>query len=389
MSQQPRCLAFVINSLEGGGAERVMCKLLEIMQPVFEARQLTVWLVLLDNLPEAHRCPEYVHKRTLTTQGSLVKGYRQLKQALAEIAPDQVLSFLTRANMLNVVLARTLGYRCVISERVNTCSHFAGGVKDSISKLLVRTTYPRADNVMAVSAGVKADLVAHFGVADQQCDIVYNPYDIDHISELASAEINDLPARPYIIGTGRLVKNKNFSLMIRAFAQSRLTCDLVILGQGDEQAALQALAAQLGVADRVHLLGFKANPYPYLKQAEFFVSTSNAEGFPNAIVEAMCLQKAVIATNCESGPAEILSGQYPYPVSQCEPVEHGILCPVNDADAVCVAMNALCDPARVADYAKRSAKRAEDFSYAIFEQRISACLALPASQPDSAYVHSG
>ena len=111
---------------------------------------------------------------------------------------------------------------------------------------------------------------------------------------------------PYVISVGRLVKNKNFSLLINAYAKANISEDLVILGVGDEELLLKELANELGVGNKVHFLGFKSNPYPYVKSAEYFISTSNAEGFPNAIVEAMCLEKAVVATNCESGPAEII-----------------------------------------------------------------------------------
>ena len=76
-------IAFIINSLEGGGAERVMCKLLSIMEPYFTQHQIHVHLVLLDALAEAHECPDYVNKITLNTEGSLVQGYRQLKPLLS------------------------------------------------------------------------------------------------------------------------------------------------------------------------------------------------------------------------------------------------------------------------------------------------------------------
>jgi len=126
--------------------------------------------------------------------------------------------------------------------------------------------------------------------------VLYNPYDIEQLKEQAAESVLDLPAKPYIIGVGRLVKNKNFSLLINAYAKANISENLVILGVGDEELKLKNLAIEQGVDDKVHFLGFKSNPYPYVSSAEFFVSTSNAEGFPNAIVEAMCLGKAVVAT---------------------------------------------------------------------------------------------
>ena len=217
--QQTTNVAFMINSLEGGGAERVMCKLLAIMEAYFKEQQLSVYLILLDDLPEAHRCPDYVNKITLDTQGSLVKGYQLAKQKLDAINPQFCISFLTRSNMLNVAIARQVGFQAILSERVNTSSHFSGGLKDTISKWMVRMSYPRAQRVIAVSEGVRADLIANFNVAPDHLDVIYNPYDIAQIERLAAEPVTDLPAKPFIIGTGRLVKNKNFSLLLEALAQ--------------------------------------------------------------------------------------------------------------------------------------------------------------------------
>ncbi|QCZ94451.1 glycosyltransferase [Salinimonas iocasae] len=382
-------IAFIINSLEGGGAERVMCKLLSIMEPYFTQHQIHVHLVLLDALAEAHECPDYVNKITLNTEGSLVQGYRQLKPLLKQLSPSLCLSFLTRSNMLNVVLSHQLGYQAVISERVNTSSHFPGGLKDTISKVMVKATYPRAHRVMAVSEGVKADLVEHFNVKEDRVQTVYNPYDIDAIHELADKPVDDLPQNAYIIGTGRLVKNKNFRLLIDAYAKSDVPEDLVILGQGDQEAALKEQVSRLGLSERVHFPGFKSNPYPYIKQARYFVSTSNAEGFPNAIVEAMCLGKAVVATNCESGPAEILSGEYPLHIEQFTPSQYGCLCPVNDAKAVADAMDFLNAPTELARYSAKSTERAQAFSNEIFRQKMMTCLDLTPGAEDTVYVPAG
>jgi len=388
--QQTTNVAFMINSLEGGGAERVMCKLLAIMEAYFKEQQLSVYLILLDDLPEAHRCPDYVNKITLDTQGSLVKGYQLAKQKLDAIHPQFCISFLPRSNMLNVAIARQVGFQAILSERVNTSSHFSGGLKDTISKWMVKMSYPRAQRVIAVSEGVRADLIANFNVAPDHLDVIYNPYDIAQIERLAAEPVTDLPAKPFIIGTGRLVKNKNFSLLLEALAQSTLTDDLLILGQGDQLTALKAQAAALGIADRVHFAGFRENPYPYLKHARFFVSTSNAEGFPNAIVEAMCLGKAVIATNCESGPAEILSGQYPLQVSGFTEQPYGCLCETNHIEGVAAALNHLDNADQLARYSAQSALRAQDFSNAIFREKIIQVISPAAGQyKESHYVPAG
>ncbi|MCW8109501.1 glycosyltransferase [Alteromonas ponticola] len=363
-------VAFIINSLEGGGAEGVMCRLLGIMASYFQRHQTKVFLVLLDDVPQDHHAPDYVEKVVLDSQGSLLKGYTLLQSTLKKIQPQFCFSFLTRANALNVMLSSQIGYQAFISERVATSSHFAHGLKSIISKALVRFIYPRADKIVACSAGVEADLVANFNVPKHKMVILYNPYDMDAIQAKAAEQVAGLPQNPYIVATGRLVEIKNFALLISSFANSATPYDLVILGQGELEGRLKAQAAKLGVKERVHFPGFKKNPYPYIKQAQFFVATSNAEGFPNAIVEAMCLGKAILATNCDSGPAEIIADQYPLTLTGFTPQKFGCLSPVNDIPSFTQGLNFLSSEDKQAHYGALSQIRAKEFSNAVFERKI-------------------
>lgn len=369
-----RPAVFIINSLEGGGAERVMVKLLAIMETYFTEKRVPVHLVLLDDLPESQVCPSYVNKTVLDSKGSLAAGYKLLKPLLRELQPEYCFSFLTRSNFLNIALSKRLKFSAIVSERVNTSSHFSGGLKDTVSRLLVKLTYKRAATVVAVSEGVKADLIENYAVPENRVSVLYNPYDISSLKVAAAEYVQDVPSKPYVIGVGRLVKNKNFSLLINAYAKAEIEEDLVILGIGDEEESLKALAAKNGLSNRVHFLGFKANPYPYIAKAEYFVSTSNAEGFPNAIVEAMCLEKAVIATNCESGPAEIIAEKYPYEVNGASQEKNGILCELGSVDGVTEAIQALDELSAREAYATKSKLCAESFSYPAFREKVVAII---------------
>ncbi|NMH60508.1 glycosyltransferase [Alteromonas ponticola] len=389
MPHTSKPVVFIINSLEGGGAEGVMCRLLSIMKSYFLSQQTKVFLVLLDDVQQDHQAPDYVEKVVLNSKGSLLKGLTLLQSTLKKIQPQFCFSFLTRANALNVLLSKRVGYQAFISERVATSSHFAHGLKSLISKALVRVTYPKANTVVACSAGVAADLVTNFAVPQDKVSILYNPYDMDEIASKAGETVADLPHKPYIIATGRLAEIKNFSLLIDAFAKSATSYDLVILGQGELEQKLKTQANQAGIGDRVHFAGFKTNPYPYIRHAQFFVSTSNAEGFPNAIVEAMCLGKAILATNCESGPAEIIADEYPLSLDNFATKKFGCLSPVNDVESFTKGLNFLSNEQKQAHYGELSQKRAKSFSNAIFERKVIGIIEGHADKEATAYVHAG
>jgi len=148
-------------------------------------------------------------------------------------------------------------------------------------------------------------------------------------------------AVPVILGIGRLEAQKDFATLLRAFAQvrSRQDCRLIILGEGSLRYELEALARKLGVAEHVDLPGFVNNPYAYLVRASVFVLSSTHEGMPNALIEALALGVPVVATNCRSGPAEILEGG-----------RWGRLTPVGDASAMAQAIQeALAQPCSITD----------------------------------------
>jgi N-acetylgalactosamine-N,N'-diacetylbacillosaminyl-diphospho-undecaprenol 4-alpha-N-acetylgalactosaminyltransferase len=159
------------------------------------------------------------------------------------------------------------------------------------------------------------------------------------------------------------VQSKNFDMLIRAHAVSGIAHTLLIVGEGPERAALEETARTWGVADRVLLPGFAANPYALMRGADLFVLSSNAEGFPNALVEAMALGVPVVATNCASGPSEILADAPRHAVADVTFAEHGVLVPPDATDAMAQVVAALAqDEKRRRLYGERAAARALGYS---------------------------
>lgn len=302
-------------------------------------------LVLLDREPGAYSVPDWVKVIQFDSRGKLLSGVWALRRLLAELRPDVTLSFLTRANVSNI--AATWGRRrgCIISERVNSSAHFRGRISAMASKLLLRLSYPRADHVIAVSNGVAQDLARNFAVPDSRISIIFNPVDHDLIETRGTEPPAISIEGEYIAATGRLVPNKNFPMLIDAFAQSGLPGSLVILGEGPERQKLEAQIASLGLENRVLLPGFVENPFAILKRATLFALPSNAEGFPNGLVEAMACGLPVVATNCASGPSEILLNSPREAVRGLVQCDAGAVVPTNDAGTFAEALRMVHDPA--------------------------------------------
>jgi glycosyltransferase involved in cell wall biosynthesis len=177
---------------------------------------------------------------------------------------------------------------------------------------LLRTFYPWAAGVVAVSRGAADDLVRTSGVSSERVRVVYNPVITPRMLELAR-QTPDHPwfapgEPPVILGVGRLTQQKDFPTLVRAFAEVRRVrpARLIILGEGPDRPMLERLIAELGVAGDVDLPGFRENALAYMAHAAVFVLSSAWEGLPTVLIEALAAGTRVVSTDCPSGPREIL-----------------------------------------------------------------------------------
>lgn len=226
----------------------------------------------------------------------------------------------------------------MISER-NTLSQIvkfqSADLRVRIMPQLVRWFYPWADCIVAVSQGVADDLRKLLKISDTRVQAIYNPVITPDLQVQVRADL-DHPwfqnrEPPVILAIGRLTAQKDYPLLIAAFAQTLKThrARLLILGEGEERPALENLIRDLGLEDDVSMPGFVSNPFPYIVRSATFVLSSRWEGLPGVLIEAMYCGVPLISTDCPSGPREILlDGEY------------GRLVPIQDVEALSVAM---CD----------------------------------------------
>jgi glycosyltransferase involved in cell wall biosynthesis len=384
-ADRKRRVVFIINSLAGGGAERTLVNLINFARDELSA--FDVHLLLLDREEERHDVNETVQKTILDARHGLVRSTIELYRALRRLRPDVTVSFLNRSNCANVMAAQLLRFPCIISERVHTTSHFGRNARSLANRLIVRLLYPLADAVVAVSDDVGRDLVENFGVPERKISVIGNPIGIEMIEKSSRSEPPFALPEKFIVGAGRLVPNKNFAMLIQAYHQSGIELPLVILGDGPEREKLRAVVKDLRLENRVIMPGYVANPYPVIRRATFFASSSNAEGFPNALVEAMALGCPVIATDCDAGPAEILAHSGKRKAEALVLAPYGILVPMNSADDLGRAMRLMMDDSTRSEFSQRCRARAADFSPRSVVQRymilLSRCIESDGEKPVS------
>jgi glycosyltransferase involved in cell wall biosynthesis len=168
-------------------------------------------------------------------------------------------------------------------------------------------------NLIALSEGIKNDLVNNLGVNSERVRLINNPFDIQSMNQQAMLE-GELPDKPYIVYVASFIPRKRHKDLLHAFAKMNdKRHQLLFLGKGTLENELKMVAESLGIAERVVFWGWDSNPYRIVKNAALSVLSSEAEGLPRTLVESMLLGVPVVSTDCPSGPNELLTGVFkPY-----------------------------------------------------------------------------
>lgn len=281
-----------------------------------------------------------------------------LRKQLRGLQPDAIVSFVDRTNVQTLLAARGLGIPVIVSERIDPRMGRLG----SGWSMLRRWAYPSASMLVVQTRTVQRWAARRFpGLATT---LIPNPIVLPPVGR---------PQRDkFVLAAGRLVPQKGFDVLIRAFASiapRHPEWRLEIAGEGEERAALQQLVGRLGMQERIELAGFRPDLAARHQAAGLFVLPSRFEGFPNVLVEAMSHGTAVIAANCRSGPSEIVHDQI-----------DGRLVAVDDVEQLSQVMSALiADPLRRFDLGRAARAATERFRLThvldMWEETLERCLA--------------
>jgi glycosyltransferase involved in cell wall biosynthesis len=311
MKSARKRVLFLLPTLSGGGAERVIVTLLQHLdRSRFEPHLGLVEAVgpLLEDLPADVPLHDLGAKRVRRALPGIIRLCWKLK-------PQVLLPVMGELN-LSAVLFRPLlppGVRVLLREDTSPSALNAQGRKHSLYwNWLYRRLYPRADGIVCVGDYVREDLADNFGVPRSKLARIYNPVNLELTRRLAEAGGNPYSgAGPHLVAAGRLAHEKGFDLLLDAMTLVRAatsSADLTILGEGLLEPDLRAQRERLGLIEAVQLAGFQPNPYPYFKHADLFVLSSRYEGFGLVVIEALAVGTPVVAAACPGALREILAG---------------------------------------------------------------------------------
>jgi glycosyltransferase involved in cell wall biosynthesis len=368
-NDRPDIAIFLYGPTSGGAPRRSLT-----LAGEFARRGLRVDLVFANpDGPLRHKVPTEVRQIVLGGLFSRVPALKRTKKVASRLAIPALGRYLrhVRPRVLfsganSVHLSATLAHHLYGSDAklaLRVCTHLSGGTAKGLrpprplARRLARYYVPRADVVIAGSESVAEDLVAITGIERQRITCIYNPVVSDDLRNRSREELDHPWFRsadvPVVLAAGRIVAQKDYPTLVRAFAQLRAhrPAKLVILGEAKNEKRRQRLldlAAELGVSDDVALTGLVDNPFAYMARAGVFALSSAWEGLPGVLIEAMACGCPVVSTDSPGGSREVLAGG-----------RYGAIVPVGDATALAKALEEALDTTPDHEALRL---RAEDFS---------------------------
>jgi len=327
-------IAIVISDLVLGGGQR---SALNLAAALSKDHDVSV-IVFQDNHRQYQvpcrviniECPD--QKSTFGKALNIIKRAWCLKKHFTAENYDFIFGFMESANFVTALASK----KSILSVHCNPHE------LNKYETALMRLTYPRAKHIVAVSEDVATLLREDFDM--KRVSRIYNLVSFDDIQK--QGQVPYKPKRSYIVALGRLNEVKRLDLLIAAYADSKLKdeCDLLLIGEGEKRPELEQQIKELSLENKVKLTGVQTNPFEYLAGAKFLVLSSRTEAFPMVLIESLVLSCPVVATDCPTGPREIVIDG-----------ENGLLVTNGDQAALTEAMDRMFDDEILLTHCKKNA----------------------------------
>ena len=368
--QSRKRLLFVISSFFGGGAEMVLVHMINY----FHRQGYSMELVVFDDyLDYCQLIPKDIPVHGLHKKNKLefFRIVSDLRSIIKQYQPDAIISLMCYTNIVSVLASRFIrkNMKLILCEHTFLPMLLKGTPFQAVKRWLISHTYNRADWVVGVSQSIRSMLVRDFHLNSEKTLCIHNSIPIDEINHKAAEAIDHpffLGGHVILVSVGRFVPEKRFDRLLRAFAtvcHERGDVVLIIIGEGGLRPELEKLTQSLGIANRVDFVGFKTNPFAWMSKADLFVLSSDVEGLPMALLEAMACGIPVVSTNCCSGPNELIDERV-----------NGLLTKLDDGALSDAILRLLNDPQTLKRYQAGARQRAATFDIANIMAKYEALL---------------
>lgn len=388
-------VGLLISTLNCGGAERVVSRLSSLL-----SENYNIYIILFE---DTYLCYKYegslINLNIKSENYSIlkkiflpIKRAKKLKSIKKEFNLDVVISFLDSPNIVNI-LSKYKGCKTVVSVRNYSKREKELSTYTKIVNFFISKLYKKADKIIAVSKVIRNSLINDYKLDSRNIEVIYNPYDLNEICDLASEEIDNkykkfIAGEKIFISVGRQMYQKGFWHLVKAFnILNKIDPEtrLIIVGKDFQGGAVKQLVNDLELKDKVLLTGYQENPFKYINVSACYVLTSMFEGFPNSMVEALACGCPVIAADCKSGPREILykNSDINKEAIDMEIADYGILIPELDKnenwqseiydekeELLANAMLKIINDKYLRErLSKKSVKRAKDFNFELCKKK--------------------
>ncbi|MNF49928.1 4-alpha-N-acetylgalactosaminyltransferase [compost metagenome] len=316
-------ILFIVEDFYGGGAEKVLLNTASLLQE----KKADVIVYTLRNKIE-HSIPDNIKPLNLAIVNRFTKSISNIfvekiqasliYQRIMKEEPDVIIS--CSCDKITRHLPDSLNIYYWIHGNI---TGFASENAKSYAKF---KRFYNGKKLICVSHGIAEDIIDNVQANPLSCQVIYNPFDISKIKRMADEPIIK-PFDKYFIHIGSFEERKRHDRLLQAYKLSNIGTPLILMGKGALRPKIEMMIDDMGLANKVTIIDFQKNPYPYIKAAQALILTSDAEGLPTVLIEALICHTPVISVNCPSGPAEILIGEL-----------KEFLCPLNDIKTLATSL---------------------------------------------------